>query len=143
MGNAEYMGTTTKQNNTSTAITNTMKLSISQISVAICLYCSMTVAPVDGARIRGLQKRQQETVRELQDVATPKLDQLVTNPLKPPQPVKPVKPLKPALEKKPEKPALEKKPEKSSLEKKPEKPSLEKKPEKPALEKKPPARNRY
>merc|ERR1711865_1319646 len=133
--------TTTKQYNTSsnTAITNTMKLSISQISVAICLYCSMTVAPVDGARIRGLQKRQQETVRELQDVATPKLDQLVTNPLKPPQPVKPVKP---PLEKKPEKPSLEKKPEKPSLEKKPEKPSLEKKPEKPSLEKKPPARNR-
>merc|ERR1712028_323580 len=115
--------TTTKQYNTSTAITNTMKLSISQISVAICLYCSMTVAPVDGARIRGLQKRQQETVRELQDVATPKSDQLVTNPLKPPQPVKP------SLEKKPENPSLEKKPEKPSLEKKPEKPSLEKKPE--------------
>merc|ERR1711865_633634 len=100
--------TTTKQHGTwaSTAITNTMKLSISQISVAICLYCSMTVAPVDGARIRGLQKRQQETVRGLQDVANPK-----------------------TLEKKPEKLALEKKPEKPSLEKKPEKPSLEKKPE--------------
>merc|ERR1712028_23305 len=105
--------TTTKQYNTSTAITNTMKLSISQISVAICLYCSMTVAPVDGARIRGLQKRQQETVRELQDVASPKLDQLVTNPLKPPQPVKPlksrkqkqaVKPLKPPQPVKPIKP---------------------------------------
>merc|ERR1711865_504478 len=125
MGNAEYMGTTTKQNNTSTAITNTMKLSISQISVAICLYCSMTVAPVDGARIRGLQKRQQETVRELQNPLALKLD------------------IKPSLEKKPEKPSLEKKPEKPSLEKKPEKPSLEKKPEKPSLEKKPPARNRY
>ena len=86
-----------------------MKLSISQISVAICLYCSMTVAPVDGASIRGLQKRQQETVRGLQDVANPK-----------------------AAPKSKQEP-LEKKPSVDKEDKKPVKPSVDKKPVKTAI----------